>query len=221
MMISPETYYEMNLKGKSPKEIMKKIRFLKTQIGQLKRSIENADDIVCEVFPCRLTRLKCERDYLERAIQAYEEAGGEYVRSKAEQKDHDFNKALDSMSKLVFTIGGFFCGQETRTFTISDDQVLVDVEKTMISMDKEEKYGPYRKEDFISGIKALHIGEWKRTYNDPLVMDGTQWELDIYYNNGRKAVKISGSNAYPYNFEDLKEFLEVETEDEEYEQNQD
>ena len=52
-------------------------------------------------------------------------------------------------------------------------------------------------------------------------MDGTQWELDIYYNNGRKAVKISGSNAYPYNFEDLKEFLEVEMEDEENEQNQD
>ena len=220
MMISPETYYEMNLKGKSQEEIMKKIRSLKIKIGQLKRSIENADDIVCEVFPGRLTRLKCNRDYLERAIQAYEEAGGEYVRSKAEQKDHDFNEALDSMSKLVFTIGGFFCGHETRTFTVSDGQVLVDVEKTMISMDKEE-YGPYRKEEFISGIKALHIGEWKRTYNDPLVMDGTQWELDIYYNNGRKAVKISGSNAYPYNFDDLKEYLEVEMEDEEDEQNQD
>ena len=221
MTISPETYYEMNMQGKSPKEIMEKIRSLKIQIGLLKRSIENADDIVCEVFPGRLTRLKCDRDYLERAIQAYEETGGEYVRSKAEQKDHDFNEALDSMSQLMFTIGGFFCGQETRTFTISDDQVLVDVEKTMISMDKEEEYGPYRKEDFISGIKALHIGEWKRTYNDPLVMDGTQWELDIYYNNGRKAVKISGSNAYPYNFDDLKEYLEVEMEDEEDEQNQD
>ena len=220
MMISPETYYEMNLQGKSPKEIMEKIRSLKIQIGQLKRSIEKTDDIVCEVFPGRLTRLKCDRDYLERAIQAYEEAGGEYVRSKAEQKDHDFNEALDSMSKLVFTIGGFFCGHETRTFTISDDQVLVDVEKTMISMDKEE-YGLYRKEDFISGIKALHIGEWKRTYKDPLVMDGTQWELDIYYNNGRRPTKISGSNAYPYNFDDLKEFLEVEMEDEEDEQDQD
>ena len=221
MMISPETYYEMNLQGKSPKEIMKKIRSLKIQIGQLKRSIEKTDDMVLEVFPGRLTRLKCDQDYLERAIQAYEEAGGEYVRSKAEQKDYDFNKALDSMSQLVFTIGGFFCGQETRTFTVSDDQVLVDVEKILISMDKEEEYGPYRKEDFISGIKALHIGEWKRTYNDPLVMDGTQWELDIYYNNGRKAVKISGSNAYPYNFDDLKEYLEVEMEDEEDEQNQD
>ena len=220
MMISPETYYEMNLKGKSPKEIMKKIRSLKMQIGQLKRSIENADDIVCEVFPGRLTRLKCNRDYLECAIQAYEETGGAYVRSKAEQKDHDFNEALDSMSKLVFTIGGFFCGHETRTFTVSDGQVLVDVEKTMISMDKEE-YGPYRKEEFISGIKALHIGEWKRTYNDLLVMDGTQWELDIYYNNGRRPTKISGSNAYPYNFDDLKEFLEVEMEDEEDEQDQD
>ena len=220
MMISPETYYEMNLKGKSQEEIMKKIRSLKIQIGQLKRSIENTDYMVLEVFPSRLTRLKCDRDYLERAIRAYEEAGGEYVRSKAEQKDHDFNEALDSMSKLVFTIGGFFCGHETRTFTVSDGQVLVDVEKTMISMDKEE-YGPYRKEEFISGIKALHIGEWKRTYNDLLVMDGTQWELDIYYNNGRRPTKISGSNAYPYNFDDLKEFLEVEMEDEEDEQDQD
>ena len=220
MMISPETYYEMNLKGKSQEEIMKKIRSLKIQIGQLKRSIENTDDMVLEVFPSRLTRLKCDRDYLERAIRAYEEAGGEYVRSKAEQKDHDFNEALDSMSKLVFTIGGFFCGHETRTFTVSDGQVLVDVEKTMISMDKEE-YGPYRKEEFISGIKSLHIGEWKRTYNDLLVMDGTQWELDIYYNNGRRPTKISGSNAYPYNFDDLKEFLEVEMEDEEDEQDQD
>ena len=220
MMISPETYYEMNLKGKSQEEIMKKIRSLKIQIGQLKRSIENTDDMVLEVFTSRLTRLKCDRDYLERAIRAYEEAGGEYVRSKAEQKDHDFNEALDSMSKLVFTIGGFFCGHETRTFTVSDGQVLVDVEKTMISMDKEE-YGPYRKEEFISGIKALHIGEWKRTYNDLLVMDGTQWELDIYYNNGRRPTKISGSNAYPYNFDDLKEFLEVEMEDEEDEQDQD
>ena len=220
MMISPEIYYEMNLKGKSQEEIMKKIRSLKIQIGQLKRSIEKTDDMVLEVFPSRLTRLKCDRDYLERAIRAYEEAGGEYVRSKAEQKDYDFNKALDSMSQLVFTIGGFFCGHETRTFTVSDGQVLVDVEKTMISMDKEE-YGPYRKEEFISGIKALHIGEWKRTYNDLLVMDGTQWELDIYYNNGRRPTKISGSNAYPYNFDDLKEFLEVEMEDEEYEQNQD
>ena len=221
MMISQETYYEMNLKGKSQEEIMKKIRSLKIQIGQLKRSIENADDIVCEVFPGRQTRLKCYQDYLERAIQAYEEAGGEYVRSKAEQKDHDFNDALDSMSQLMFTIGGFFCGQETRTFTVSDDQVLVDVEKIPMSMDKGEEYGPYRKDDFISGIKAFHIGEWKRTYNDPLILDGTQWELDIYYNNGRKAVKISGSNAYPYNFEDLKEFLEVEMENEEDEQNQD
>ena len=59
MMINPETYYAMNLKGKSQEEIMKKIRSLKIQIGQLKQSIENTDDMVLEVFPSRLTRLKC------------------------------------------------------------------------------------------------------------------------------------------------------------------
>ena len=76
------------------------------------------------------------------------------------------------------------------------------------------------KDELISGLKNLRLYDWEQTYDEP-AMDGTQWELDIYYNNGRRVVKISGSNAYPYNFEDLKELLEVEMEDEEYEQNQD
>ncbi|MGM9942308.1 MAG: hypothetical protein ACI32N_10040 [Bulleidia sp.] len=221
MMISPETYYEMNLKGKSQQEILKEIRSLKREIGQLKKSLEDTRTAVFEVFPSRLTRLNCNRNYLDRAIQAYEEAGGTYVMSRAEQKDHDFNMALDSMSKLVFSIGGFFTGFETRTYTVMDDQVLVDVEKSLLEIGEDVKFIPYCKEDFIIGIKNLHIGEWKKTYDDPCVMDGIQWELEIDFNNGRKPVNISGSNAYPYNFEDLKNCLEVEMEDDEYEWDQD
>lgn len=36
MMISPEMYYEMELKGKSADEIQSKIRGLKNKIGRLK-----------------------------------------------------------------------------------------------------------------------------------------------------------------------------------------
>ena len=36
MMISPEGYYEVNLKGKSQQDILKEIRSLKREINQLK-----------------------------------------------------------------------------------------------------------------------------------------------------------------------------------------
>ena len=43
MMISPEGYYEMNLKGKSEKEIRSAIRGLKNEIGRLKNIMEHPE----------------------------------------------------------------------------------------------------------------------------------------------------------------------------------
>ena len=45
MMISPEWYYEENLKGKTAKEIMTAIRGLKKQIGHLKNVMEHPEYI--------------------------------------------------------------------------------------------------------------------------------------------------------------------------------
>ena len=44
-----------------------------------------------------------------------------------------------------------------------------------------------------------------------MVCDGTQWELTIEYNNGRKPFTC-GSNAYPYNFKNLTELSGIEDE---------
>ena len=46
-----------------------------------------------------------------------------------------------------------------------------------------------------------------------MVMDGTQWELEIHFDGNRKPVRIYGSNAYPYNFQDLTDFLGIEEEE--------
>ena len=72
---------------------------------------------------------------------------------------------------------------------------------------------PLTKEEFVSGLKEMHIGEWRKSYCAPHELDGTQWEMEIYFEGNRKAVRISGSNAFPYNFIDLKEFLEIDEED--------
>lgn len=41
MMISPETYYEEYLKGKTKEQILSAIRGLKREIGRLKNALEN------------------------------------------------------------------------------------------------------------------------------------------------------------------------------------
>ena len=79
MMISPEVYYEMELKGKSQKELLKEIRSLRSTINTFKKHIEEGthpeEDMV---EPGRQVQLSMNREYLKQAIKAYEEAGGEY-----------------------------------------------------------------------------------------------------------------------------------------------
>ena len=222
MVISPEGYYEVSLKGKSQQEILKSIRSLKKEISQLKRYIEEHSLETEKIYPTRLTRLKSKREYLERAIQAYQAAGGQYIHTKAEQKSQDFDSALDSIQRLMLSIGGYFLGWETRTYTVAGDKVIPDVDSFMwLKPGNLPVCHSFTRDEFIAGLKEIHIGEWKKNYDAPCVMDGTQWELEIHFDN-RKPLKISGSNAFPYNFRDLAEFLGFEEElDEEFDEGQD
>ena len=127
MMIHPEGYYEMFLKGKTQQEVQKEIRSIKSHINSLKKEIEDPQGNEMLILPTPLTRLKMNREYLARAIQAYEEAGGVYIPTKAEQKSAEFDQALDSLSKLVFSIGGYFNGYETRTFTVREDRIMLEI----------------------------------------------------------------------------------------------
>ena len=43
MMLSPETYYECNLKGKNANQIMREIDSLKKEIRELKETMERPD----------------------------------------------------------------------------------------------------------------------------------------------------------------------------------
>ena len=80
-------------------------------------------------------------------------------------------------------------------------------------------FGGYISDDFASYFKRSNkYGKWKRNYIDPYILDGTQWELEIYFAGDRKPLKISGSNAYPYNFSDLIALLGIDEEEPEEEQ---
>lgn len=213
-MISPEGYYQTSLKGKSKEEILSEIRSLKRHINQLKRAAEDPEfeDNIC---PSVGVRLSVERDYLARAIEAYEEAGGTYQPTRAELKERAFDQALEHMSKLMFRVSGFFQGFETRTVTISGDDVNIHVDSSpfgrLPDLDLDQDFSRNKKE-FIEELKDIRIGNWKKEYIDLCVLDGTQWELEIRFSNGRRAFKTGGSNAYPYNFDQLMALLEVDDE---------
>ena len=56
----------------------------------------------------------------------------------------------------------------------------------------------------------MGIGEWKSKYDNSDVLDGTQWSVDIKYDNGTPAKHFWGSNKYPYNFDRFLEIMEME-----------
>ena len=77
---------------------------------------------------------------------------------------------------------------------------------------------PMTKAEFLDAFGELHVGEWRKSYTlkrfGRSAIDGEQWELQIDYNNGRKSHKIHGDNSYPYNFDELKILLGMDTEEE-------
>ncbi len=213
MMISPITYYEEYLKGKNEKQLQTAIRKLKKEIKELKEIIEHPD-YECTFHPSERVRISCNRDYLEEAKKALEEVGGTYKITKEEQKSIEFQNNIRNISKISFEIGSFFDGSTQYVLTVNDDKVHFTSSKFGEVL--QEKEMDKDKEELICDIERLYIGEWLKYY-DPVrfgyaVLDGTQWELEIEYNNGSKKFEVGGSNDYPYNFDDFKDIFELDEE---------
>ena len=225
MMISPEGYYEEHLRHKTADQITTIIRGLKREIGRLKNTIEHPD-YAPTICPDESVQLWCTRLYLDRAKEALVEAGGTYTPSQAEQKAAEFEDNIPNISKVIFSIGGFFGGHETRTINLEGEHLRMWVEHSFVltpSNVESEPDDPMTKEEFLDELRELHIGEWRKNYSPRrfgyIVMDGTQWSLEIHFNNGRRPLKIYGDNAYPYNFNRFREMMGMDPydmEDEEY-----
>lgn len=215
MMICPEVYYEDNLKGKAAEEHKKTIRGLQISIGKLKKSIEflnlehEFNDFIA-MYPSPSTHLWWEREYLKIVKQGLKDLDVEYIPSKLEMKDMKFQENIVNIKEIVFYIGGYFRGHKTYNIKFINEDLFV----TISDLDDEKEVKLLNVGDevmdrqcFLYRIKELHIGEWKRNYSTlDLICDGTQWSLEILYNNGLKKTKFRGDNLYPYNFDD---FIEI------------
>ena len=72
-MMSPETYYETRIKGKSPEEILKEIEALEADINHQKEIMKNPYSEEALTMPSPRTIAKVEKEYLKIAKKAYQE----------------------------------------------------------------------------------------------------------------------------------------------------
>ena len=213
MMISPEGYYELSLKGKNSDEILSEIKKLKRRITELKRIAEHPE-YKSTMCPSECVQIFCTREYLDRAKQTLVELGVEYQPTKAELKANEFNKNIPYITNVILSIGGYFYGEDKYVVVIADDNVHYSFAHSDIPMSADDfkiMDLEMTKEEFLEEFKEIHIGEWRKHY-DTLrfgydVCDGTQWTLEINYAKEKKPVKIYGDNAYPYNFNRLKNLM--------------
>ena len=212
MMLSPESYYELNLKGKSADEIWSEIDQLKKHMSHLKDQLENPARRreALLVHPSPSTRIFCERLYLQRAIQALEELGELYTPSPEEKQAIEFDTRIDKIKEIVLHIGCFFETQKETIVKLQDGQALF-FERVLGEADEVPVSEPMDAAEFLTTFRDLHIGEWQKHYSCErfgyMVLDGTQWKLTIKYADGRQDCVITGDNCYPYNFAELLELL--------------
>ncbi len=208
-MIDPETYYEMYLKGKSPEQLLTEIRSLRREIARMRRELgDTSGDKL--FFPDSWSMLEINREYLERAVRAYEEAGGVYVPTALEKRSRRIDEALDKLESATFFKGHYFGGYTTRRCRIEGDKAGFETSYPWTRGHFEPDEESWTKDEFIDGLRRLHLGEWKCSYVDTKVLDGEEWELTLKFKSGRRQLNISGINAYPYNFDRLCDLFGME-----------
>lgn len=215
MMISPESFVEMELRGKDREKALKTVKNLRKEIKQLKKTIEEGQySEEFEIKPSPLTRISVSRDYLDAAKAYFKSQGWVYEPSKKEIKDKEFNDRLKDLESIEIYYGGYFQGGKQWMISFDGSRIVVDsILRRMPDFEQSSlelpRFDDIKRAGFLRELLNLHMGEWKKEYYDPGVLDGTQWSVDIRYTDGKKR-HFSGSNMFPYNF---AEFLNIVRED--------
>ena len=116
---------------------------------------------------------------------------------------------ISSINKISFNIGGYFDGYETRTVLLDGEDLHMTVTHSLHPEVREIALS-MTKDAFLNHLCKLHIEGWKSKYINSDILDGIQWDLEIYFSDGYKPVTIVGSNAYPTNFAELERLFGVE-----------
>lgn len=214
MMIGPTSFVNMILSGKSYEAAKREVRNLWREINRLKKVIEeHPDSDEMMICPMPGVKISTYRDYLDAAKEYFELQGWEYELSKEEIADKEFNERLKDVQSIEIDYGGYFGRSETRTITFDGNKINTDRDilgsvQSLRELNRKF-YKGITKDMLLELLAELHIGEWKKVYEDHCVEDGTQWTVTFRYTDGKKK-KYAGSNRFPYNFYGFLDVMQIE-----------
>ena len=117
--------------------------------------------------------------------------------SQQNQSDsNEFPKILE----LDFSIGGW---TSKKRLTLEGNEVNVFPPARFGWPEAVITHSPSEEEwlEFSKSLKRLDVANWKRSYMDPHILDGTQWRLMVI--TEASEIETGGSNAYPEYFNGL------------------
>lgn len=108
------------------------------------------------------------------------------------------------LERLEFSIGGIFTGYKTVTIWTQDETMYVTYrgDRTDRNHEYSKAVTALKRQKLEDRLETLKINSWKKAYEDPSTLDGTEWELE-YKEQGKRCRHISGCNAYPENWNDF------------------
>ena len=213
MMIGPTNYINMSLSGRSYEAAKREVRTLWREIGRLKKVIEEHPDSD-EMMICPMPEVKIGtyRDYLEAAREYFESQGWKYELTKDEIADKEFNDRLKAVQSIEISYGACLGYRDIRKITFDGNKIVFDKDLCGMFLPpdkiKEKLYEGMTKETLLEDLADLHIGEWKKTYDNPNVLDGIEWHVDFKYTDGKKR-GFGGCNRYPYNFYGFLDIMQI------------
>lgn len=205
--MSSEEYTAAYFKNRSKEEIENDIKRLKSEIRRLIQKHDNPDEEMGLMFEDYRDVIRRNLENYGNAVKAYQQKGGKYIPTKEEQKVLDFDDAISHLKTLKFEIWGQWIIRETVTCTVERRSVSVITEAypRYESPYTKEKF-TIPKERFFSVLRNLHMGMWLRRYYNENISDGGKWLLRLTFTD-RRPREYSGSNHYPWNFEELRSLL--------------
>ena len=109
------------------------------------------------------------------------------------------------VTKISFFVGGFFGGQTMITI-VKDDRGAEVSYGTMDDTDEYRISVDQWKHILDKLYEKMYLHEWKKSYVDEQVLDGTQWELKLTLTDKRRR-NYYGSNMYPPYWKELEKLF--------------
>ncbi len=207
MYISVDAYEEMYLKGKDAQEVEAEIKKIRNEISKIKRKMEMPSYVYAsKSFPTDEQVIEICRGYLEKGRDVLKSLlGTDDVLTEEEKVAWYVDSMTEKITCVTLTVGRYLEYKFELDFTESGALIK------KIQLDADTVVEEHDRKSLISGIYALHLGEWKQSYLPEdyscTLSEPTKWQLRIDYSGGAAPRFYDGFGIFPYNFSALCKLL--------------